>query len=361
MKFNTKSIKAILLSAALLATGMHTQVLASNDGEQPTSVVAVEQINPTTVELCLSNAERVTIDFYGDNIFRMFRDIDDSCVRDPKPMKGYPEAQILVDNPRKEVSSLTVNEGDKVYTISTGKIEVAVCKATGQIKVTDLATGKVAFEEAEPVMFKKSKTTITLKGNEGEFFYGGGVQNGRYSHTGKVIAIENQNSWTDGGVASPAPFFWSTNGYGFMWHTFNKGAYDFGAENAGKVTLSHDSDYLDVFFMVNDNGIALLNDFYQLTGNPVLMPKFGFYIGHLNAYNRDYWLESTDGSGMLYEDGKRYKESQSYNGGIKESLNGENNNYQFSARAAVDRYLSQDMPLGWFLPNDGYGACSGQT
>ena len=361
MKFNTKSIKAILLSAALLATGMHTQVLASNDGEQPTSVVAVEQINPTTVELCLSNAERVTIDFYGDNIFRMFRDIDDSCVRDPKPMKGYPEAQILVDNPRKEVSSLTVNEGDKVYTISTGKIEVAVCKATGQIKVTDLATGKVAFEEAEPVMFKKSKTTITLKGNEGEFFYGGGVQNGRYSHAGKVIAIENQNSWTDGGVASPAPFFWSTNGYGFMWHTFNKGAYDFGAENAGKVTLSHDSDYLDVFFMVNDNGIALLNDFYQLTGNPVLMPKFGFYIGHLNAYNRDYWLESTDGNGMLYEDGKRYKESQSYNGGIKESLNGENNNYQFSARAAVDRYLSQDMPLGWFLPNDGYGAGYGQT
>jgi len=39
----------------------------------------------------------------------------------------------------------------------------------------------------------------------------------------------------------------------------------------------------------------------------------------------------------LFEDGKRYKESQKDNGGIKESLNGEKNNYQFSARAVIDR------------------------
>ena len=361
MKFNHRSIKAILLSAALLAGGMSAQVYASNDGEKTASVVAVEKINPTTVELCLSDAKRVTIDFYGENIFRLFRDINGGNIRDPRPMPGYPEAQILVDNPRKEVESLTVNESGKICTISTGKIDVIVNKATGMLKVTDRATGNVVFEEAEPVIFKKAKTTLTLRGNNGEYFYGGGVQNGRFSHAGKAIAIENTNSWTDGGVASPAPFFWSTNGYGFMWHTFNKGTYDFGAEEPGKVTLSHDSNYLDVFFMVNSDGIALLNDFYQLTGNPVLMPKFGFYVGHLNAYNRDYWTPSKDGNGMLYEDGKRYKESQTDNGGTKESLNGEKNNYQFSARAAVDRYLSQDMPLGWFLPNDGYGAGYGQT
>ena len=361
MRFTPKSIKAILLSAAMLAAGMPVQAFASNDGEQVAGVVAVEKINPTTVELRLNDGQRVTLDFYGDNIFRMFRDINGGIVRDPQPMKGYPEAQILVDNPRQEVSSLTVKEDGRTYTISSSMISIEVCKATGQLKVTDIRTGKVAFEEVEPVMFNKSKTTLTLKRNEGEFFYGGGVQNGRFSHAGKKIAIENTNSWTDGGVSSPTPFYWSTNGYGFMWYTFNKGSYDFGAEAAGKVILTHESNYLDVFFMINDNCVALLNDFYQLTGNPVLMPKFGFYMGHLNAYNRDYWTESTDGSGMLYEDGKRYKESQSDNGGTKESLNGENGHYMFSARAAIDRYLSKDMPLGWFLPNDGYGAGYGQT
>ena len=125
------------------------------------------------------------------------------------------------------------------------------------------------------------------------------------------------------------------------------------------MTLSHRTDYLDLFVMVDEQPVALLNDYYQLTGNPVLLPKFGFYEGHLNAYNRDYWKE--DEKGILFEDGKRYKESQKDNGGIKESLNGEKQNYQFSARAVIDRYKAHDMPLGWLLPNDGYGAGYGQT
>lgn len=45
---------------------------------------------------------------------------------------------------------------------------------------------------------------------------------------------------------------------------------------------------------------------------------------------------------------------------MKESLNGEKDNYQFSARAVIDRYAAYDMPLGWLLPNDGYGAGYGQ-
>ena len=354
MRFTKRSLKAILLSATILAAGIApTQAVADN-----MTVKAVKQINPTAVELRLDNGQRMTIDFYGENIFRLFQDNNGGILRDPF---ATPEAKILVSNPRKDVSNIEIKECDKGYTIETSQIRISVCKKSGLMNVTDLKTGKTVIEETAPVLFKNAKTTITLKGNEGEFFYGGGVQNGRFSHAGKVIDIENQNSWTDGGVASPAPFFWSTNGYGFMWHTFRKGEYDFAATEPGTVTLMHEADYLDVFFMVNNDGIALLNDFYQLTGNPVLMPKFGFYMGHLNAYNRDYWTPSNDGNGMLYEDGKRYKESQTDNGGTKESLNGEKNNYQFSARAAVDRYLSQDMPLGWFLPNDGYGAGYGQT
>ena len=362
MKLTRRTIKAALVSAAMLIAGgvpMQASALESNDGKQ--AIDAVVQINPTTVELRLNDGNRVTFDFYGDNIFRLFQDNSGGIVRDPKPMQGYPDAQILVDNPRKAIEGLNVKENDKRYTIATAKIEITVCKATGLMKVKNLVTGKIAFEEAAPVIFKNAKTTVTLKTGEGEFFYGGGVQNGRFSHAGKTIDIENQSSWIDGGVASPTPFFWSTNGYGFMWHTFKKGKYDFAATEQGKVTLTHEENYLDVFFMINNDGIALLNDFYQLTGNPVLMPKFGFYMGHLNAYNRDYWKESTDGSGMLYEDGKRYRESQTNNGGARESLNGENGPYQFSARAAIDRYLSQDMPLGWFLPNDGYACGYGKT
>jgi Alpha-glucosidases, family 31 of glycosyl hydrolases len=331
--------------------------MANNDtlAQTKQKIISAHQINPTTIEVLLTENQRMTFDFYRDNTFRLFQDNTGGIIRDPE---AKPEAQILIDNPRKPISNLKLSEENNSVTISTGKINVHLDKLTALMKVTNLITNTIAFEEVEPILFEKKKVTVTLKENPDEYFYGGGVQNGRFSHKGKAIAIENQNSWTDGGVASPTPYYWSDKGYAVMWHTFKKGKYDFGASETGKVKLYHETDYLDVFFMINDGAVALLNDFYQLTGNPVLIPKFGFYEGHLNAYNRDYWKE--DENGILFEDGKRYKESQKDNGGIKESLNGEKNNYQFSARAVIDRYNKWDMPLGWLLANDGYGAGYGQ-
>nr|WP_320037688.1 TIM-barrel domain-containing protein [uncultured Bacteroides sp.] len=360
---NCQQKKAILLALTLPLMFSSAPMQARQRAEsvreatqQSLKIISARKINPTTIEVLLSDNQRMTFDFYGENIFRVFQDNFGGILRDPE---AKPEAHILVDNPRKSISKLNLNDNSDFISITTGKINIQLNKKTLLMKVINLATNAVILEEVEPALFEKGKVVLTLKENPQEYFYGGGVQNGRFSHKGKAIAIENQNSWTDGGVASPNPYYWSTNGYGLMWHTFNKGKYDFGASEKGKVKLSHESNYLDVFYMINDGAVALLNDFYQLTGNPVLLPKFGFYQGHLNAYNRDFWKE--DEKGILFEDGKRYKESQKDNGGIKESLNGEKNNYQFSARAVIDRYKNHDMPLGWILPNDGYGAGYGQT
>lgn len=358
--------KQLLLSALFLpmpfaGTGAYATPLWTTENlaevVQPgASVTDIVQINPTTVEILFSNQQRMTLDFYGENIFRWFQDCAGGILRDPE---ADPEAQILVDQPRVSVAPLQISrEADRV-SVATAKVRVTFDKTTGQMTVVNLETGRTVLEQAAPVAFEKKQVSVTLKEQPQEYFYGGGVQNGRFSHKGKTIAIENQNSWTDGGVASPNPFYWSTEGYGIMWYTFSQGTYDFGRKEPGLVTLSHDTDYLDLFVMVDERPVDLLNDYYQLTGHPVLLPKFGFYEGHLNAYNRDYWKE--DEKGIPFEDGKRYKESQKDNGGVKESLNGEKQNYQFSARAVIDRYKAHDMPLGWLLPNDGYGAGYGQT
>lgn len=344
----------------LLSVFFISQFTHANDTEkrygQNKEVVRIQQVNPTTLDVIFSNNHRMTFDFYADNIFRVFQDNSGGILRAPE---ANPEAQILVDNPRKVISLLDFSDNGTEIIITTNKIEILIDKNSSKIKIINRITNKVAVEEVESVNFERDRVIQTFKENADEYFFGGGVQNGRFSHKGMAIAIENQNSWTDGGVASPTPFYWSTKGYGVMWYTFKKGKYDFGAKEKGLVKIYHESDYLDVFFMINDGVVPLLNDFYQLTGHPILIPKFGFYQGHLNAYNRDYWLE--DEKGILFEDGKRYKESQKNNDGIKESLNGEFNNYQFSARAVIDRYKANDMPLGWLLPNDGYGAGYGQT
>ncbi len=134
-----------------------------------------------------------------------------------------------------------------------------------------------------------------------------------------------------------------------MWYTFRKGAYDFGATEAGRVALSHETDYLDLFFMVDATPVALLNDFYQLTGNPVLLPKFGFYQGtpqrlQPRLLGRGRERHPLRGRQALQGEPARQRRRK------RESLNGEKNNYQFSARAVIDRYAAHDMPFGWLLP-----------
>lgn len=313
------------------------------------------QLNSTTVEILFSDNNRLTLDFYGNNIFRMFQDNKGGIIRNPE---AVPPARILVNNPRRKVENLTLQQSGTLITISTKDIVIEIDQQTTLLTIKD-KNDNIVMESTKSFDFMPKSVSWTLKTDKDEYFYGGGVQNGRFSHKGRIIDIENQNSWTDGGVASPNPFYWSTKGYAIMWHTFKKGRYDFGSTNKKEVVISHETNYLDLFVMINHGAVSLLNDFYQLTGNPVLLPKFGFYQGHLNAYNRDYWTEDEDG--ILFENGKKYKESQKNNGGIKESLNGELNNYQFSARAVIDRYNTHDMPLGWLLPNDGYGAGYGQT
>lgn len=351
-------LHALPLASGLVdnATYFAASVAASTTSAQ-NPIKSAAKINPTTVELTYADGKQLTIDFYGDNIFRLFRDDNGGVVRDPQ---ATPAAKILVDDARRAPMAVDLRQNDKAITVATQRISVSFDKQTGLMNVINTQSGETVVESLLPVSFDKTSTTLTFKARTGEYFYGGGVQNGRFSHKGKSIAIENTNNWVDGGVASPTPFFWSTKGYGLLWDTFKPGRYDFGATEEDKVILSHQEDYLDAFIMVDQQPVDLLNDFYQLTGNPVLLPKFGFYEGHLNAYNRDYWTPAENGF-MLYEDGKRYNESQKDNGGVKESLNGEKNNYQFSARAAIDRYINNDMPLGWFLPNDGYGAGYGQT
>ncbi len=317
-------VPTLLSIFAVLTPQAELRAQSDAEADPHAAIISAQKINPTTVELLYSDGRRMTLDFYGDNIFRMFRDDKGGIVRDPE---AKPEARILVDNPRKAAGEVRVGDVDGRITVATDRIEVIFDKVSQLMKVVDSASGKTVAEQTAPIEIGEKSVTIALKENPHEYFYGGGVQNGRFSHKGKSIAIENQNSWTDGGVASPAPFYWSTAGYGIMWHTFKKGRYDFGATDEGEVVLSHDADYLDMFVMVDDGAVALLNDYYQLTGNPVLLPKFGFYEGHLNAYNRDYWVEAENG--IPFEDGKRYKESQRDNGGVKESLNGEKDNYQF--------------------------------
>lgn len=145
-----KQQKVLILALAFpLFSSLSIQAVQAADKvcmeiRQDKKIVGVKQINPTTVELLFSDNQRMAFDFYGDNIFRVFQDVNGGIIRDPE---AKPEAQILVDNPRKAVSSLTLKEDNHTVSISTDKVRLELDKNTSLMKVINLGTGKVAIEE----------------------------------------------------------------------------------------------------------------------------------------------------------------------------------------------------------------------
>ena len=96
MKLKYYSVLSLCVLGGLLSTP--ASVWAAQQTEITISSASV--LNPSAVEVVFSNQQRMTLDFYGENIFRMFQDNQGGIVRDPQ---ASPEAQILVDRPRKEV------------------------------------------------------------------------------------------------------------------------------------------------------------------------------------------------------------------------------------------------------------------
>jgi len=349
------------------------------------------------VNILVKSHRKMVFEFYRQNIFRLYCDTIGGDPIDPSPS---PFAKIIVNTAKEGEIIPLLKEDDRFIYILSKDVKIALDKRTSCFSVTDLRTNKEVLKEVSLLNYDNGKVTQVLSCGAKEYFYGGGAQNGRFSHKGQEINIVNENNWLDGGVSSPNPFVWSTNGYGILRNTFHKGYYDFGKKNENMVFLCHEGGTFDVYYMISDKPEKLLQDYFTLTGAPVLLPKFAFYEGHLNAYNRDYWAEvNEDEKGaVLFEDGKYYKEynpvAQSFadhdNKYIErrkayekilslyktkygrnledqylESLNPQKRNGKsnklFTAQAAIDRYLNYDMPLGWFLSNDGYGAGYGQT
>ena len=395
-KSTGRKVLSAILAAAMVA-GMAPQFPAAEVKAADGSLTGVESATAADNIVTVKFNDGVTgkITFLEGDIFRYnvdpsgaFSEYASTVYGNSVKIPQYPDSYKAYSHPE-----ATVSEADGYIVITAGETTIKFEKATAKMSVA--YNGKVVMEESEALVLG-SQTTQTLVKNEGEDFFGGGTQNGRFIHTGEYINIANESNWVDGGVASPNPFYYSSNGYGVLRNTFLPGGYDFGKSAEDTVEATHNENEFDAYYFLSDGANRtevvqeLLDGYYHVTGAPALLPEYAFYEGHLNAYNRDTWTD-TNGTGgwKIYgsnsHDGSEgvltaYREAgQSSGYHIPENANAESLNgygptvatenfpetaktpYEFSARAVIDQYVDMDMPLGYFLPNDGYGAGYGQN
>lgn len=359
-----------------------------------TSVIQKDADRSNIVYLSFQEGIKGKITFLEESIFRYDVSTDGAFPEYAAPrdeahtakIQQYPDEADAYTKPEAEIL-----EDTSSVTVQCGRTRIVFDKEKALMTV--YAGERKVMEEAKPLEFTSEETVQTLLRGENEHFYGGGTQNGRFVHTGRKIQIVNESAWMDGGVASPNPFYYTTGGYGVLRNTFSDGLYDFGESDADVVTAAHKEHHFSAYYFVTENEggrqivMDLLRAYYHVTGNPLLLPEYGFYEGHLNCYNRDAWSEeagdkawNVKGTESHLNEGTTHYESgmatgyRLSEGQHSESLNGEtptvaaenypenvDTPYEYSARAVLDKYLQYDMPLGYFLPNDGYGGGYGQN
>lgn len=401
-----KQISSMLLASAMMLSTISAYVATPVKAAFTGSLTTVDSAtaNGNVVEISFNDgAVKGRITFLEDNIFRYNVDPSGEFGEYADVRGGYPDtAKIQAqpdDSDKYSHPAATVNEADGIIRITNGTTTILFDKDTALMTVK--YGDKTVMEESAALALSASSTVQTLvqhdasesNSNLDEQYFGGGTQNGRFVHTGESINIANESKWVDGGVSSPNPFYYTTNGYGVLRNTYRDGVYDFGSTLDGTVTATHNENEFDAYYFVSgEESVSnvtqeLLQGYFKVTGNPALLPEYGFYLGHLNAYNRDAWSSTEDiGTNWTIKGNDSYDSpgTTTYEAGgtgfeisagqQSESLNGEGPTVateevpadvtypdEFSARTVLDEYLNYDIPLGFFLPNDGYGAGYGKN
>ena len=264
---------------------------------------------------------KVKLQFLRSDIYRLWMAYDGEF--------SNPAGNDLVMFPPSGNPEVNYSDQGDYYLFATNDLALRVYKDPIRLAQYSADNQTLIWEELQPMTYGKETVQYIKRGDE-EYYYGGGMQNGRFSHRDKTIKLTIDYDWEDGGNPNPAPFFMSSNGWGALRNTYTPGAYTF----ADTVKLEHSEARFDCYYFTGNGLKDILGDYTDITGKPFLPPRWALSYGDANCYNRgakmDIKTVGSTGTGF---------------GGTTPDV----------ISLIADEYISHDMPRGWILPNDGYG------
>lgn len=263
----------------------------------------------TCTALITCGSAKVRVIFYKDDMFRIWLA--------PTGNFSNPAGNNIVVSYDYPLISINWSDEGTYYKIWTNDLVVRAYKNPLKFALYQSDNTTEIWTESNGLDYG-TRTFQYLDTDENEFFYGGGMQNGYFSHKGAKIKISKETeNWDNGAVPNPVPFYMSTKGYGAFRNTFAPGSYDF-REN-GYTQTAHQENRFDCFYFYGPSLKEILNGYTELTGRPSLIPRWGLELGDADCYN----------------------------------LNGQTT--MDVVDLVADPYRENDLPGGWILPNDGYG------
>ena len=324
-----RSVTALALAAgALVAVGAQAQAQSTAD----TTLGDVTGFSADEATYTLSaGPAQVRVAFLKDDVFRLWL-APDGNFTDPAstpPTDPNEPASTIVTKTDYGTPKTSWRDRGSYYSLTTGKIEVRAQKQPLKFSVYR-SSGQLVWAESTPLSWSETSTTQSLGRGPSEQFFGGGMQNGRFSHRDQTIKITRDFNWEDGGNPNASPYYMSTAGYGVLRNTFSPGNYSF----TDPVVTKHDEKRFDAYYFVGDLKTAL-DRYTELSGRPFMPPIYGLEYGDSDCYNRGHYAKDPDSS----NDWKVHPDKVTTLDAVK----------------VAQRFKDEDMPGGWMLVNDDYG------
>ncbi|CAM5647677.1 Glycoside hydrolase OS=Kitasatospora aureofaciens OX=1894 GN=GCM10010502_24830 PE=3 SV=1 [Kitasatospora aureofaciens] len=252
---------------------------------------------------------KAKVDFLADDQLRL-RAAPDGDISDPVG------GAVIRQQPQLQTRTSTFDAGD-YYGIRSGHLVLRVYKHPLRFGLYRADDRTAIWQEDAPLRWSTGGLRQSLVRGADEQFFGGGEQNGSFSHRDRTVHVANSTNWNEGGYNNSQPFYVSTAGYGVFRNTFAPGIYDFGSP----VRTGQQERRLDAYYFTGDVK-SVIGEYTALVGKPFMPPVYGLEPGDSDCY-------------------------------LHNANRGER--HTTDALKVADGYVRNQMPLGWMLVNDGYG------
>lgn len=316
-------LMASRVALAILAGAVHCLADGSNTVSSLANITCSQ--NDCSLWAYINGGNAVVplrLSFYAPQIVRWWLAIDGN-------FSDTGAASDVIVGGAQPVTAVLVDAGEyyNVTQASSSTPSVSVRLQKSPLLLSIFVDGALVAAEAAPLTWNSTSSWQTLArdvaplapGLSSEWFFGAGMQHGRFSHRDSSVTIGVDYNWDDGGHPNSAPWYVTTGGYGVLRNTWAPGVYSFASP---VITAHNESNRLDAFFLVVGPSSTSIRDvlslYTGLTGPPFLPPLYALFAGDSDCYHNDRHGNSTQ-----------------------------------VAIAVADLYQQYDMPHGWMLPNDG--------
>ena len=141
--------------------------------------------------------EQAKISVLNDSVLRFDMEPDGQFREHPAPRDESQTTTIVAksqDEYEEEYQpSLTLSEGEDII-VETDEMQLIIDPETAMMKMVNKESGETVLEEREPLKYNDTETVRTLKSDASEYYFGGGQQNGYFSHKGRKVSVENKST-----------------------------------------------------------------------------------------------------------------------------------------------------------------------